>query len=68
MRGLFNILIWAILFYVILKFIRIFVRYIKSSQNRNPNIKSDKEAGSKYKNIEDAKYTEIKDEDKENKN
>ncbi len=38
---------------------------LKSSRKNNPDIKGNREAQSKYKNIEDAKYTEIRDEDKE---
>ena len=45
------------------------MRYLSSSQTRNPDIKNGGKNPSKYRNIEDAKYTEIKDEDngKENK-
>lgn len=39
------------------------MRSLTSSQHNNPDIKSRKD--DKYKNIEDAKYTEIKDEDKD---
>jgi hypothetical protein len=41
------------------------MKYLSSSKKENPDIKSGKEGQPKYKNIEDAKYTEIKDEDKE---
>jgi len=57
-------LIYVILFYIIWKFIRVFIKYLSSSKKGNPDIKNGKEGQSKYKNIEDAKYTEIKDEDK----
>ena len=57
-------LIYVILFYIIWKFIRVFMKYLSSSRKGNPYIKNGKEGQSKYKNIEDAKYTEIKDEDK----
>jgi hypothetical protein len=40
------------------------MKYLSSSKKENPDIKSGREH-SKYKNIEDAKYTEIKDEGKE---
>ena len=56
-------LIYVILFYIIWKFIRVFMKYLSSSKKENPDIKNGKEGQSKYKNIEDAKYTEIKDED-----
>ncbi len=59
-----RLLIYAILFYIVWKFIKAFMRYLSSSQKGNPDIKGGKESQSKYKNIEDAKYTEIKDEDK----
>jgi len=59
-----RLLIYAILFYIVWKFIKAFMRYLSSSQKANPDIKGGKESQSKYKNIEDAKYTEIKDEDK----
>jgi len=58
-------LIYAILFYIIWKFIRVFMKYLSSSKKENPDIKSGKEGQPKYKNIEDAKYTEIKDEVKD---
>jgi hypothetical protein len=62
---IFRWFIYAILFYIIWKFVKVFMRYLSSSQKSNPDIKGGKEGQSKYKNIEDAKYTEIKDEDKE---
>jgi hypothetical protein len=43
------------------------VKFWISAKSNNPNIKNSKDVKSKYKNIEDAKYIEIKDEDKENK-
>lgn len=58
-------IIYVILFYIFWKLIRMFIKSLKSSRNENPNIKSDRESQSKYKNIEDAKYTEIKDEGKD---
>ena len=58
-------LIYVILFYIIWKFIRVFMKYLSSSRKGNPDIKNGKEGQSKYKNIEDAKYTEIKDEEKD---
>ena len=58
-------LIYVILFYIIWKFIRVFIKYLSSSKKGNPDIKNGKEGQSKYKNIEDAKYTEIKDEEKD---
>lgn len=41
------------------------MKYLSTSKKENPDIKNGKEGQAKYKNIEDAKYTEIKDEDKE---
>ena len=40
------------------------MKSLRSSQSNDPNIKNGKDDKFKYKNIEDAKYTEIKDEDK----
>lgn len=57
-------LLWAILFYIIWKFVKVIMRYLGLSKSSNPDIKGGKEFQSKYKNIEDAKYTEIKDEEK----
>ena len=59
-----RLLIYAILFYIIWKFIRVFIKYLSTSRKENPDINSGREGQAKYKNIEDAKYTEIKDEDK----
>lgn len=41
------------------------MKYLSSSKNGNPDIKNGSNGQSKYKNIEDAKYTEIKDDDKD---
>jgi len=60
-------LIYVILFYIIWKLIGIVVKSLISSKSKNRDIKNGKDVKSKYKNIEDAKYIEIKDEDKENK-
>jgi hypothetical protein len=57
-------LIYAILFYIIWKFVKVIMRYWGLSKSGNPDINGGRESQSKYKNIEDAKYTEIKDEDK----
>jgi len=65
---LLTFIIYIILFYIIWKFIRVFMKYLSSSKKENPDIKSGRESQSKYKNIEDAKYTEIKDEDKDKEN
>lgn len=59
-----RLLIYAILFYIIWKFIRVFIKYLSTSRKENPDINSGREGQAKYKNIEDAKYTEINDEDK----
>lgn len=57
-----RLLIYAVLFYVVWKFIKAVLKYLTSTQKNNPDIKGGREGQSKYKNIEDAKYTEIKDE------
>lgn len=41
------------------------MKYLSTSKKENPDIKNGKEGQAKYKNIEDAKYTEIKDEEKD---
>lgn len=65
MRLLYFIL-YFILFYILWKFIRVFIKYITTLKKDNPDIKNTGNTQSKYKNIEDAKYTEIKkDEDKD---
>jgi len=61
-------LIYVILFYIIWKLIRIVVKSLISSKSKNPDIKNGKDVRSKYKNVEDAKYIEIKDEDKDKEN
>jgi hypothetical protein len=65
---IFRWLIYAILFYIIWKFLKVLMRYLSSSQTGNPDIKNRKESPSKYRNIEDAKYTDIKDEDNDKEN
>ena len=59
-------IIYVIIFYLFWKIIRVFMRYLNTSKNGNPDIKNTRNEQSKYKNIEEAKYTEIKDEDKDN--
>jgi hypothetical protein len=44
------------------------MRYLSSSKTGNPDLKNGNESSSKYRNIEDAKYTEIKDEDNDKEN
>ncbi len=58
------LVVYAILFYIIWKFIRIIIKYYLYNQNRS-KVKDEKDASSKYRNIEDAKFTEIKDEEKD---
>jgi hypothetical protein len=41
------------------------MRSLTSSQHNNPDIKNGRDFKDRYKNIEDAKYTEIKDDDKQ---
>lgn len=65
---LLTLIIYVILFYIIWKFIRVFIKSLKSSRKENPDIKDRGESQSKYKDIEEAKYTEIKDEDKDKEN
>lgn len=60
-----RLLIYIILFYILWKIIKVFIRSLTSSQQNNPDIKNGKDDKLKYRNIEDAKYTEIKDDDKE---
>jgi hypothetical protein len=54
----------VVLFYLIWRIVRLFIKYFNLSRKTNPDISGNRESQSKYKNIEDAKYTEIKDEDK----
>lgn len=61
---LLTFIIYVILFYMIWKFIKVFMKFLSASKKENPNIKNGREH-TKYKNIEDAKYTEIKDENKD---
>ena len=63
---LLTFIIYVILFYIIWKFIKVFVNSLRSSKG-NPDIKNGRDGKSKYRNIEDAKYTEIKDEPKDKK-
>jgi len=61
-------LIYVILFYILWKLISIVVKSLITSKSKNPDLKNGKDVRSKYKNIEDAKYIEIKDEDKDKEN
>ena len=68
MRSLIIYFLLFTFFYLIWKIIKSFFISLNSHRKTNPNVESDRGGSSKYKNIEDAKFTEIKDEDKENKN
>lgn len=57
-----------IFFYLVWKIIKSYFITLNSQQKTNPNVESDRDSSSKYKDIEEAKFTEIKDENKENKN
>lgn len=58
------LVVYAILFYIIWKFIRIIIKSYFYHQNRS-KVNDEKNASSRYRNIEDAKFTEIKDDDKD---
>lgn len=64
LRILLLVLIFLFLFRVIKRFL---VSLFKSSTNK-ANIPPDKRERKKYENIEEAKYTNISDEDQEEKN
>lgn len=57
-------IVYAILFYIIWKFIRMIIKSYFHHQNRS-KVNDVKNASSRYRNIEDAKFTEIKDDEKD---
>ena len=60
-----RLIVFLILFYIIYKVIRYFIKYLSISSN-NTNPYKNVHPSDKYKNVEEAKFTEIKDEKKEN--
>lgn len=60
------IIIYLILFYIIWKFIKVLIKSYRSSQYKS-HFEDTKNSNEKYRNIEDAKFTEIKDEDDKEK-
>jgi len=61
------LLVYAILFYIIWKFIRMIIKSYLYKQSRS-KVNDQKDASTRYRNIEDAKFTEIKDEENDKQN
>lgn len=57
-------ILYVILFYLAWRIVRLFIKYFNLSKKKNPDISDSRNSPSKYKNIEDAKFTEIKYEEK----
>lgn len=55
-------IIYLILFYIIWKFIKLLIKSYRTFQNKS-QFEDTKKPNAKYRNIEDAKFTEIKDDD-----
>jgi len=61
-----RLIIFFILFYILYKAIKYFIRYLSiSSANKTSSFKN-MHPSDKYKNVEEAKFTEIKDDKKKN--
>lgn len=64
---MFRLIFLLIAFYIIYKAIRIFLFYFIPSLKGNSNIKNEKTGKSKFKDVEEVKFTEIKSEAKTEK-
>ena len=60
-----RLIIFSILFYILYKAIKYFIRYLNISSSRSNSFRNI-HSSDKYKNVEEAKFTEIKDEKKKN--
>ena len=60
-----RLIIFSILFYILYKAIKYFIRYLSIS-SANKNSFKNMHPSDKYKNVEEAKFIEIKDEKKKN--
>lgn len=58
----FLIIIYFVLFYLLIKFVRMLMRYFSSSKPTVNDLKNEKRVKHKYDDIEEAKFKEIKDE------
>jgi hypothetical protein len=61
-----RLIIFLILFYVLFKAFKYFIRYLNLSSGDKTNSFKNIHPSDKYKNVEEAKFTEIKDEEKKN--
>ena len=62
---MFRVIVFLVLFYILYKAIKYFIRYLDISSDKSKSFKN-AHPSNKYKNVEEAKFTEIKDEKKEN--
>ena len=62
---MFRVIVFLILFYILYKTIKYFIRYLNISSDQKDSFKNI-HSSDKYKNVEEAKFTEIKDKKKEN--
>ena len=60
-----RLIVFLILFFIIYKVIRYFIKYLNVSSGKSNSFKN-VHPSDKYKNVEEAKFTEIKDEKNEN--
>ena len=58
----FLIIIYFVLFYLLIKFVRMLMRYFSSSKPTVNDLKNEKRVKHKYDDIEEAEFKEIKDE------
>ncbi len=59
---MFRLFLLFIVFYIVYKAVKIFFRYFSPSLKRNSKVKNNLSKESKYKDVEEVKFTEIKSE------
>jgi Na+-transporting methylmalonyl-CoA/oxaloacetate decarboxylase gamma subunit len=65
--SLLRFILLFILFYVIYRMIKLFIRYFRLGARSNNNFQKGSKSKSKYENVEEAEFTEIKTKEKTEK-
>lgn len=65
--SLLRLILFFILFYVIYHVIKLFIVYFRIGSRNKGNFQKDRKSESKYENVEEAQFTEIKKEDDKTK-
>ena len=64
---MFRLFLLIILFYFIYKGVKVFIKYFSAEMKRAPHVQGNKSGESKYKNVEEVEFREIKNDSKNTK-